>query len=98
MGIFAFEVTMANSIGNEPKNKISKEKTLSDGPSTNMRPLYPKLDTRISVRLFVTLVLPPLDTETSWSGELWSKTNILNWPKNSPPQELEVGCVAGHIF
>ena len=27
----------------------------------------------------VTLVLPPLDSETGWTGELWSKTNLLNW-------------------
>ena len=40
----------------------------------------PKLDTRISfVRSSVTLVLPPLDSETGWTGELWSKTNLLNW-------------------
>ena len=28
---------------------------------------------------FVTLVLPPLDSETGWTGELWSNTNLLNW-------------------
>ena len=28
---------------------------------------------------FVTLVLPPLDSEAGWTGELWSKTNLLNW-------------------
>ena len=28
----------------------------------------------------VTLRLPPLDSETGWTGELWSKTNLLNWP------------------
>ena len=22
----------------------------------------------------------PLDSETGWTGELWSKTNLLNWP------------------
>ena len=27
----------------------------------------------------VTLMLPPLDSETSWPGELWSKTNLLKW-------------------
>ena len=40
---------------------------------------HPILDTRIS-RLcseFVTPVLPPLDSETGWTGELWSKTNLL---------------------
>ena len=21
----------------------------------------------------------PLDSETGWTGELWSKTNLLNW-------------------
>ena len=25
----------------------------------------------------VTLVLPPLDSETGWIGELWSNTNLL---------------------
>ena len=41
----------------------------------------PILDTRISVRpsSFVTLRGPPLDSETGWTGELWSKTNLLNW-------------------
>ena len=23
--------------------------------------------------------LPPLDSETGWTGELWSKTNLINW-------------------
>ena len=27
----------------------------------------------------VTLVLPPLKSETGRTGELWSKTNLLNW-------------------
>ena len=27
----------------------------------------------------VTLVLTPLNSETGWTGELWSKTNLLNW-------------------
>ena len=27
----------------------------------------------------VTLVLPPLDSETGWTGELWSKTYLLIW-------------------
>ena len=44
---------------------------------------HPILDTRISVRVFVrpcvTLRLPPVDSETGWTGEPWSKTNILNW-------------------
>ena len=38
----------------------------------------PILDRRISVRMFVrvcvTLRVPPLDSETGWTGELWSKT------------------------
>ena len=57
----------------------------------------PKLDTRISVLRtlsFVTLRLPPLDSETGWTGELWSNCVFLvlenydnsilfffNWPK-----------------
>ena len=42
---------------------------------------HPILDTRIFVRppSSVTLVLPPLDSETRWTGELWSKTYLLNW-------------------
>ena len=40
---------------------------------------YPILDTRISVRPCVTLTVPPLDSETGWTGELWSKTNLLKW-------------------
>ena len=27
----------------------------------------------------VTLVQPPLKSETGWTGELWWKTNLLNW-------------------
>ena len=40
------------------------------------------LDTRISVRLFalpcVTFRVPLLDSETGWTGEVWSKTNLLS--------------------
>ena len=43
----------------------------------------PKLDTRISVRPSSVRPSrsgdPPLDSETGWTGELWSKTNLLNW-------------------
>ena len=41
---------------------------------------YPKLDTSISVSpsSFVTLRGPPLGFETGWTGELWSKTYLLN--------------------
>ena len=28
--------------------------------------------------MYVTLRLPPLDSEMGWTGELWSKTNLLN--------------------
>ena len=41
---------------------------------------YPKLDTRISfVRpsSSVMLVLPPLKSETGWTGELWSNHVLL---------------------
>ena len=27
----------------------------------------------------VTLRVPPLDSDMGWTGELWSKTNYLNW-------------------
>ena len=47
---------------------------------------HPILDTRISVRPsvlrpsdFVSLRVPPLQSETGWTGELWLKTNLLNW-------------------
>ena len=46
--------------------------------------MNPILDTRISVcpsvwtlSFSVTLRLPPLDSETGWTGELWSNTNLL---------------------
>ena len=49
---------------------------------------YPILYTRTSVCPFVcflcssvTVRPPPLDSETGWTGELWSKTNLLNWQK-----------------
>ena len=35
--------------------------------------------TSSSVLPCVTLRPPPLDSETGWTGELWSKTNLLNW-------------------
>ena len=40
---------------------------------------YSKLDTRISVRppSSVTLRGPPLDSETGWTGELWSNRVLL---------------------
>ena len=39
----------------------------------------PILDTRISVRTpCVMLRPPPLDSETVWIGELWSKTYLLD--------------------
>ena len=28
---------------------------------------------------FITLRVPPLKSETGWTGELWSKTYLLNW-------------------
>ena len=38
------------------------------------------LDTRISVRPLCAMFRgPPLDSETRWTRELWSKTNLLNW-------------------
>ena len=51
-------------------------------------PAYPILDTRIfvfptsvfpSVSPFDRLRLPPLDSETGWTGELWLKTNLLKY-------------------
>ena len=44
-------------------------------------PDHPILDTRISVRssvrACVTLRVPPLDSETGWTGELWSNPVLL---------------------
>ena len=37
---------------------------------------YPILDTRISVLLSPS-GYPPLDSETGWTGDLWSMTNLL---------------------
>ena len=41
----------------------------------------PIFDTRISVRVFVCLCVtlrgPPLDSETGWTGELWSNPVLL---------------------
>ena len=50
----------------------------------NISVIYPILDTRISVRACVsacsvTLRVPPLDSKMGLTGELWSKTNLLNW-------------------
>ena len=44
--------------------------------------ISPILDTRISsvrpfVRLSVTLILPPLRSETGWTGKLWSNCVLL---------------------
>ena len=44
--------------------------------------LNPTLDPRISVPLFVcpvcvTLSLPPLDSETGWTGDFWSNTYLI---------------------
>ena len=46
-------------------------------PLNCYHPKYPILDTRISCS--VALRVPPLDSETGWTGELWLKTNLLNW-------------------
>ena len=47
---------------------------------------HPKLDTRISVlrRLSVRLRVPPLDSETGWTGELWSNPVLLILEKYRP--------------
>ena len=38
---------------------------------------YPILDTRISFSFSVTLRVPPHDSETGWTGELWSDPVLL---------------------
>ena len=43
---------------------------------------YPILGTRVSVCLYVHLsrsCYHLLDSETGWTGELWSKINLVNW-------------------
>ena len=60
--------TDGNYIGNDPglmsESYIRKEKYR---PATTPPPVY------------VTLRVPLLDPETGLTGELWSKTNLLNW-------------------
>ena len=34
-----------------------------------------------ALAVYVMLRLPPLDSKTRWTGELWSKNNLLNWQK-----------------
>ena len=45
--------------------------------------LYPILERGSTVQLLLLLLChaqgTPLDSETGWTGELWSKTNLLNW-------------------
>ena len=44
----------------------------------NINLVNPILDTRISVRTpSVMLVLPPMKSETGWTGELWSNRVLL---------------------
>ena len=51
---------------------------LDDINDDNVIHVNPKLDTRISfVRPYVTLVLPPLKSETGWTGELWLNRVLL---------------------
>ena len=40
---------------------------------------YRPATTPAAAPMYVTLRVPPLDSETGWSVELWSKTNLLNW-------------------
>ena len=64
----------------EPRKKRKHDTLGKLDISWNGLDLYnPILDTRISVRPpFVTLRSPPLDSEMGWTGELWSKTYLLN--------------------
>ena len=48
--------------------------------------MYPILDTRISVRMCVTLRPTPLDSETGWTGELWSNPVLLILEGQKKPQ------------
>ena len=56
---------------------------------------YPILGTRVSVCLYVHLsrsCYHLLDSETGWTGELWSKINLVNW------QNLKDSIFFLHIF
>ena len=55
----------------------SRQQTVDSRKETVDCRQYPILDMKISVRLFVTLVLPPLKSETGWTGELWLKLVLL---------------------
>ena len=55
-----------------------------DGGRTEILVSNPILERRSTVLLlllctYVTLRLPPQDSEMGWTGELWSKTNLLDW-------------------
>ena len=38
-----------------------------------------KIPVELVISLFVMLRTPNLDSETRWTGELWSNTNLLKW-------------------
>ena len=73
-----------------PPHPVVRHTTLLHSILSNKRQLWrihfayhPILDTRTSglcpsVRPFVMLGPSPLYSETGWTGELWSKTNLLN--------------------
>ena len=49
-------------------------------PQQNICQCYPILERGCAVLLLLlchALATPPLDSETGWTGELWSKTNLL---------------------
>ena len=47
---FTIKFKMGITIGNNPKNRISyKKKTMSDGPSANLKPLFKSSVTKVSV-------------------------------------------------
>ena len=76
---FSFSLDMSNE---KTSSRIPEKKKIS--PSTLRR----NLQRRKGVSYFrhkdffhpsITLILPPLISEMGWTGELWSKTNLLNW-------------------
>ena len=42
---------------------------------------YSPATTTAATAVYVTLRVPPQDYKTGWTGEVWSKNNLLKWHK-----------------
>ena len=63
-----------------PRARPQQRPSLAEGGEGNNRGIqYQTQGFPCSFLPFVTLRVPPLDSETGWPGELWSKTNLLIW-------------------